>query len=108
MIPQRIQRRRVAGWRMPPGVTYIGRPTRWANPYKVGEPAVVGDVQMNYPIDRSAAVRAFRCALGWGLLPVTVEDIRRDLAGRDVCCWCPEPEPCHGDVLLAVARGEAL
>jgi hypothetical protein len=25
---------------------------------------------------------------------------RRDLAGRDLACWCPEGVPCHGDVLL--------
>lgn len=32
--PKRI--RRVRGARLPPGVVYVGRPTRWGNPYRVG------------------------------------------------------------------------
>ena len=41
----------------------------------------------------------------------TVEDVRRDLAGRDLACWCPLEDangqtfPCHADVLLDIARG---
>lgn len=29
------------------------------------------------------------------------------LAGRDVACWCPLDQPCHADVLLALANGGA-
>jgi hypothetical protein len=32
--PRRIQRRRAKGWRMPEGAIYVGRPTRWGNPYR--------------------------------------------------------------------------
>lgn len=32
-----------------------------------------------------------------------VDDIRRELAGRDLACWCP-PGPCHADVLLELAN----
>ncbi|GAA4439628.1 DUF4326 domain-containing protein [Phytohabitans houttuyneae] len=38
--------------------------------------------------------------------PLSVEDVRRELAGKDLLCWCRSDQPCHGDVLLAVARGE--
>lgn len=37
--PRRIQRSRTAGWRMPPGAVYVGRPSKWGNPYRVGWPA---------------------------------------------------------------------
>lgn len=37
MIPRRIQRRRTKGWTMPPGAIYVGRPTKWGNPFVVGE-----------------------------------------------------------------------
>lgn len=33
--PQRIQRKRTAGWRMPEGAIYVGRPTKWGNPFEV-------------------------------------------------------------------------
>lgn len=34
-----------------------------------------------------------------------VEEIRRELAGRDLACWCKPGDPCHGDVLLELANG---
>jgi len=35
MTPQRIQRKRTAGWRMPEGAIYVGRPTVYGNPIPV-------------------------------------------------------------------------
>lgn len=32
-MPKRIQRKRTKGWRMPPGAVYVGRPSRWGNPF---------------------------------------------------------------------------
>lgn len=34
-VPQRVQRRREKGWTMPQGAVYVGRGTRWGNPFKV-------------------------------------------------------------------------
>ena len=34
MSPQRIQRKRTKGWRMPEGAVYVGRPTKWGNPFE--------------------------------------------------------------------------
>lgn len=34
-MPQRIQRQRTKGYRLPEGSVYVGRPTRWGNPFKV-------------------------------------------------------------------------
>jgi hypothetical protein len=30
---RRIQRKRTKGWRMPEGAVYVGRPSRWGNPF---------------------------------------------------------------------------
>ena len=35
-LAKRIQRQRTKGWRMPPGAVYVGRPSRWGNPFPVG------------------------------------------------------------------------
>lgn len=32
-LPRRVQRSRAAGWRMPEGAIYVGRPTKWGNPF---------------------------------------------------------------------------
>jgi len=39
-----------------------------------------------------------------GKLRVSVEDVRRELAGRDLACWCPLDGPCHADVLIEIAN----
>jgi Domain of unknown function (DUF4326) len=46
---------------------------------------------------------AMRMTLGGWRLPFTIEDVRRELAGRDLACWCP-PGPCHADVLLELSN----
>jgi hypothetical protein len=78
---------------VPAGAVRITRPSRWGNPHEVGP---------DCPPD--AAVARFRVDLYAGRLRVTVEDVRRDLAGRDLACWCPPDRPCHGDVLVEVAN----
>jgi len=32
-VATRIQRKRTKGWRMPEGAVYVGRPTKWGNPF---------------------------------------------------------------------------
>jgi hypothetical protein len=39
-------------------------------------------------------------------LPVTLEDVRRELRGRDLACYCPLDESCHADVLIEIANRE--
>lgn len=34
--PKRIQRKRTKGWRMPEGAVYVGRGSKWGNPFAVG------------------------------------------------------------------------
>lgn len=31
----RIQRKRTKGWKMPPNTIYVGRPSRWGNPWTI-------------------------------------------------------------------------
>lgn len=94
MNPRRIQRRRTAGWRMPEGTVYVGRPTRWANPHRA-DPT---------PDSRAAAVAHYRAWLADQ--PGLIAAARRELVGRDLACWCPIGQPCHADVLLAIANGK--
>lgn len=37
-------------------------------------------------------------------VPLTVRDARRELADRDLACWCPLDGPCHADILLQIAN----
>lgn len=31
---QRVQRERTKGWKMQPNTVYVGRPTKWGNPFR--------------------------------------------------------------------------
>jgi hypothetical protein len=42
--------------------------------------------------------------LRWQGSRLTVADVRAELAGKNLACWCPLDQPCHADVLLAVAN----
>lgn len=90
-MPRRIQRRRVKGWRKPPGAVVVTRPSRWGNPYPVEQ------------YGRAEAVRLYREWLT--AQPGLILLARRELAGRDLACWCKPDQPCHADVLLALANG---
>lgn len=102
--PARIQRSRKKGWRMPDGVVYVGRPTRFGNPFRIGTP---GPDDCMVCGDAAEAVEKFRSELvtfGGGFVGVTVDDIRRELRGKHLACWCALDQPCHADVLLELAN----
>lgn len=94
-MPKRIQRRRTKGWKMPEGVIYIGRPTKWGNPFPVNK---VGNLE---------AVRQYRMWLNNTLPGQTIKEAARtELKGKDLACWCIEGGACHGDVLIDIANPE--
>jgi Domain of unknown function (DUF4326) len=93
--PSRIQYSRARGWREPFHTVLVSRGTRWGNPFLVS-----ADGSAN----RERAVQAFREALVDGHLDITVEEVRRQLKGWNLGCWCPLDRPCHADVLLEVAN----
>ena len=85
----------------------VTRGTRWGNPYKLSDYGFQHADGTPAPFDEQAAremaVRDFEHALGVGALPFTEEDVRRELRGKDLLCWCAEGAVCHGDVLLRIA-----
>lgn len=128
-MPERIQRRRSRGWRMPAGAVYVGRPTIWGNPTGCQRPhwcklapcacCEQGDFccvlayreWLTSGIEgRGASTGLFVFALdALDGYPRRDEVVRRlpELRGRDLACWCPLDAPCHADVLLELANAPA-
>jgi len=107
--PQRIQRKRSKGWKMPEGAVYVGRPGKWGNPYAASGVTTAADaVQMYRDLIARVASGKRECSESDGLSVWDRHVIRhaRDLlGGRDLACWCPLDQPCHADVLLEIANG---
>jgi len=92
--PHRVQLRRTKGWRMPPNTVKVDRSTKWGNPYVVDRETP------------AEAVAAFRAMLArWPRSHPEIAQIREQLGGRNLACWCPLDQPCHADVLLEIANG---
>ena len=120
MSPVRVQRRRTKGWRTPlcscgcgRPARYVGRGTKWGNPFRVGKPWFVvsrfpdGSTQyVRQPdlVTPELAVMLYRAASG------PVEEVIAELGGHDLSCWCPLEDadgnrvPCHADVLLELGN----
>ena len=95
-MPKRIQRKRTKGWRMPDGAVYVGRPTKWGNPFKMIDPTRLGHQE---------AVERFRRWIGrLDDKRDYLREVRAELRGKDLVCWCPVDQPCHADVLLDIAN----
>ncbi len=93
-MPERIQRKRTRGWRMPPNTVYVGRGSKWGNPY-VGEG----------PHDAARMARLYSEYLAREEQVELRRVLRAELAGKNLACWCPLDRPCHADVLLELANG---
>jgi len=76
----------------PASAVYVGRPTAFGNPFKVG---VHGT--------REEVIARFE---EWiESKPGLVARVKTELRGRDLVCWCA-PKACHADVLLRIANEE--
>ncbi len=109
---------------MPEGAVYVGRPSRWGNPFTWRGERV--HLYVRQPNGR----RAWQTMIGPARRPDPHRDNERlspteltnafasyaverlsdethwldDIRGHDLACWCPLGQPCHADVLLELAN----
>lgn len=69
---------------------FVGRPTKWGNPFVIGQHG-----------DRDVVIARFAAYIDAN--PVLKAAARKELRGKDLLCYCA-PRPCHGDVLLKIAN----
>lgn len=103
-MPKRIQRKRSKGWRMPENTVYVGRGSKWGNPHKVGTTIRERNEEMmvweSRPMTARNAVAFFREDMRG-----REAEIKSELRGKNLACWCADGSPCHADVLLEIANG---
>jgi hypothetical protein len=74
----------------PENSVYVGRPSKWGNPFEIGECCT-----------REDAVRLYG---EWLNNQQELLDSLSELKGKNLICWC-SPKACHADILLDRANG---
>jgi hypothetical protein len=107
---KRIQRQRTKGYRLPPDAIYVGRPTRWGNPFeseRFGSAFAVDAFAVHLSSYFGWRERTIRAAFHpWPVESVEFRDWIAPLRGHDLACWCALDQPCHADFLLELAARE--
>lgn len=75
----------------PSGSVYIGRPSKWGNPFVIGKDG-----------SRDEVVDKYR---DWFLRQKHLVASLPELKDKNLCCFC-SPLRCHGDILLELANKE--
>ena len=104
MKPKRIQRKRIKGWKMPSNAVYVGRPTKWGNPYRVGDKfRVLSNGEYCYgEFDLDTIISLYE---DWIKDKIRFKKLNiKELKGKDLACWCPLDKPCHADILIKLAN----
>jgi hypothetical protein len=93
-MPERIQRKRTKGFRLPPRTLCVTRPGVFGNPYPVSE------------YGREMALTLFDAYLDTlppALLRMRLAQVRE---AAYIACFCRLDETCHGDIWMARAMRE--
>ncbi|MBX3502838.1 MAG: DUF4326 domain-containing protein [Alphaproteobacteria bacterium] len=124
--PQRIQRKRTKGWKMPPNTVVVDRSSGFGNPFSItkGTSTHMGVTTETWCIGtwsgpgmwfrdtpaeaRELAVSAYRAWINHPAQSNLRDKARLALAGKNLACWCKPGDACHADVLLELANGPAL
>jgi hypothetical protein len=72
---------------------YIGRPSKWGNPYEIGKDG-----------NRAEVIKKYQ---RWILKQPHLLDALPELRGKVLGCWCA-PQHCHGNVLVELLENSCL
>ena len=72
---------------------YIGRPSKWGNPFKVGKDGKRGE-----------CIELYKKWLQQPEQEKLLSEVEQELKGKVLGCWC-DPNPCHGNILAEIANG---
>ena len=81
---------------------YIGRPTKWGNPFTHIDDKKTA-ARFIVP-SRDIAIESYRKYILEGEGKWLLEHLH-ELKGKTLGCWC-HPKSCHGDILLELANKE--
>jgi len=118
-MPKRIRMSRQHPWRADnPDAVIVARPSRWGNPFAVGEEVTIngwGEIA-TVTMTPALAVACYRDLMTTRLhrdpndMPEDAAWVESwytgldEIRGHDLACWCSLDQPCHADILLELAN----
>jgi len=101
-MPPVVLNRHIHG--KPQGAIYVGRPTKWGNPFTWDVNAYRRHMgSMKPPVAKDEVLPRFREWAYDKAQKKLREEAARELRGRDLVCSC-WPRPCHADTWLEIAN----
>jgi len=87
-MSKRIQKKNFYdySWKENPNAVYVGRPSRWGNPFIVSD----------WGLEK--CLELYRAWLEMKL--IDDPDFLEPLRGKDLVCFCPLDQPCHADIIM--------
>jgi hypothetical protein len=86
-----------------PHDVYIGRPSKWGNPYS-HLPADKRSAPYGAS-SREASIQAYDIWIHQPEQAKLLASVKTELKGKVLACWC-KPLSCHGDILARIADEE--
>lgn len=92
---------------MPDNTVYVGRGSKWGNPFVVGkdgnaEECITKYIHLNFPYLNLGALNNME---KFRISETRLEDAIRDLRSKNLACWCSLGAHCHADFLLGLVNG---
>lgn len=118
--PIRVQRKRTKGFKTPEDTIYVGRPTKYGNPFKLDpdgtilcfsvnrkllDPWIVFSDESGHSVEDIVElyelwIKGRMLDFEFLPLPPKIEELK----GKNLSCFCSIEKPCHVDILLTVAN----
>ena len=118
---------------MPPNTVYVGRPTKYGNPFKLIGDMIYCDASHRRKIlsqwviwdhdnlynEKNGNKKVVELYRQWLLGELPIENYLgneivvplsskkidlSDLKGKNLACWCPLNKPCHTDILIELCE----
>ncbi len=106
MKTKRIQRRRAKGWKNPENTIYVGRPTKFGNPFVIGVDGTQEECYNSFGLLCSG----FICFSSKATIESQenylqhLKDNLYKLKDKNLSCFCREGTKCHADILLKIIK----
>jgi hypothetical protein len=93
---------------MPANTVYVGRPSKWGNPYTIK--SAIEDTKILGKMKQDVALQLCLNEYEEWLRQKLTEypHFLDELKGKDLACWCPLDKLCHADVILKVLKEAKL